>query len=94
MSIVSEICEISEEEILSHTKRADVVDARNILVYYCCKYGFPAASIAKFINRKRLSSVRDMLANYKIFSAQSAAFRLLSAEVCKKLADTFPTTQR
>lgn len=92
LSIVSEVCEVSSEEVLSHSKRADIVDARVIFVYYCSKYGFPSATIAKFINRKRLSSIRDFLYNYKIFSKQSIAFRLMSTEVGRKLAEIYPET--
>ena len=94
LSVVSEICEINANEICSHVKRADVVDARTIFVYYCSKYGFTSADIAKFIGRKRISTIRDILANHKRFSAQSASFRLLCMEVGKKLDGIFPTTAR
>lgn len=92
LMVVSEICEISENEIVSHVKKQDVVDARIIFVHYCTKYGFPAATIAKYLNRKRLCTIHDCLYNYKIYSGQSAAFRYLSAEVGKKLVEVFPTT--
>ena len=94
LEVVSSICEIPCEEIVSHTKRADVVDARVIFVYYASRYGFPTATIAKFINRTRVCSVNDHLANYKNFSAQSVAFRLLSKEVDGKLRCIFPETPR
>ena len=94
LSVVEEVCEISGDEIRSHVKRQDIVDARVIFVFYCSKYGFPAATIANFIRRKRICSIRDMLANHKYFSAQSASFRLMSAEVGKKLADMFPIPAR
>lgn len=94
LTIVASVCEISENEIISHAKSSDIVDARIIFVFYCAMYGFPAATIAKFLNRKRVCTIRDCLRNYKIFSAQSTAFRLLSAEVCKKLSAIFPATER
>lgn len=90
LSVVSDICEINENEICSHVKRSDVVDARVLFIYYCHKYGFPPASVAKYVGRARTSCVTDALYNYKIFSRQSAAFRYLCTEIGKKLADIFP----
>jgi len=90
LAIVAEICEINGNEICSHVKKANVVDARCIFVYYCSKYGFPSADIAEFIGRKRICSIRDLISNHRYFSKSSAAFRYLSAEVGKKLAGIVP----
>ena len=92
LEVVASVCEISCEEIVSHTKRSDVVDARVIFVFYCTKYGFQAATLAQFLDRTRQASIRDCLSNYKIFSAQSAVFRFLSKEVGGKLAEILPQT--
>ena len=94
LSVVSEVCEVTGEEILSHSKRADIVDARNIFVYNCSKYGFQHATIADFINRKRICTIRDCISNHLNYSRQSAAYRLLCAEVAKKLSEMFPATDR
>ena len=94
LSIVSEVCEVKGEEILSRSKRADVVDARNIFVFNCSKYGFQHATIADFIHRKRICTVRDCISNHLNYSRQSAAYRLLCAEVAKKLAEMFQSTER
>ena len=94
LSVVAEICEINANEIVSHVKHQDVVDARTIFVYSCLKYGFPPATVAKFINRKRICTVRDYHDKYGIMRKQSDAFRYLSNEVVRKLADMLPREER
>jgi len=94
LSAVAEICEINENEIVSHVKQQDVVDARTIFVYSCLKYGFPAATVAKYIHRSRICSVRDYYDRYGEMRKQSNAFKYLSNEVVKKLAETMPSDDR
>lgn len=92
IGVVSSECEISEDDIRSHCKSNDVVDARCIFVFYCHYYGLPSASIAKFLNRKRLVSISDCLRNHRTYSEQSIAYRLMCNNVGKKLSDLFPDT--
>ena len=94
LGIVSQICEISTEEIVSKVKRADVVEARTICIFQCVRYGFTYASIAKFFGRTRTYFIGDAMYNYKIMSEKSASFRYLCAEVSKKIKETLPEESR
>lgn len=90
LDVVSEVCEVSREDILSHCKREDVVDARCIFVYYCKEYGFKSTVLAEFLNRRRRCVIDSYIRNYPYFSRQSYMFRLCSAQVSEKLASMYP----
>ena len=45
--------EVSQEQILSHSKQNDVVEARCLLFYYLHKVGFYPAQIARMTNQSR-----------------------------------------
>lgn len=92
LDVVSSVCEVSTNEIVSHCKRNEVVDARCIFVYSCSKIGFSADTIARFLERKRVAFVNDALHKYSNFSKLSLSFRLLSRNVAEKLASIYPTT--
>ena len=88
--VVAEVCEVSVEEIRSTCKRGDIVEARWLFVHFCYAYGFQPASITKYLGRCRKNTVNDCSANYLIYRRQSAAFRLMSNQVEKKLAEVLP----
>ena len=92
--VVSSVCEIPADEILSKCKRNDVVDARCIFVYYCNKFGFKASEVTRFLNRKRLCFFNDCLRNFESFSQQSLSFRLLCHDVNRMLTNKYPSSQR
>jgi len=93
LAVVSSVSEIPADEILSHTKRNDVVDARCLFVHFAIrKYGFKAATIAQFLDRKRLCSVNDCLRNHDLFLSQSVSYRLMCNEIDRKLSTIYPTT--
>ena len=87
---VSEVCEVSVDDIKSTCKQGDIVEARWIFVHFCYAYGFQPASITKYLCRCRKNTVNDCSANYLIYRRQSAAFRLMSNQVEKKLSELFP----
>ena len=94
LKVVSSVCEIPAEDILSKCKRNDVVDARCIFVYYCNKFGFKAAEVARFMNRQRICFFNDCLRNHQIFKEQTLSYRLLCHDVDRMLADKYPSSQR
>ena len=90
LDIVSEVCEVKREDILSHCKRSEVVDARCIFVHFCKVYGFHTEVIMRFLDRKRPCVVDSYVRNYLIFSRQSYMFRFYSKQVSDKLSAKFP----
>lgn len=93
LNVVSEVCEISSEDILSHSKRNDIVDARCIFVHFCMEYGLPTVTIMHFLNRRRTCVINNYLQNYGIYSRQSFSFRLLCSQVSDKLSDMYPQSE-
>lgn len=92
LGVVSEVCEVSGEEIRSMRKCDYIVEARSIFATYCKRYGIPSGVIAKFLNRKRIQSVCEMYGNYAIFGKQSYSFRQMCEEVDRTLAVKCPRT--
>ena len=91
-SAVSEVCEVTIDDLCSHCKRAELVDARCIFVHYCKVYGFSNESIMRFLNRTRACVIDNYNANYHIYRKQSFMFRVFSTKVAEKLAVIFPET--
>lgn len=87
--IVAEECEVGIEEIKSACKRGDIVEARCMFVHYCYVYGLQPASVMKFLDRKRKSSINDCCYNYHNFKNQSASFRLMDGHICNKLSSIY-----
>lgn len=93
LAVVSTISEIPADEIQSHSKRNDVVDARCLFVHFALrKYGFQTATLAAFLNRKRICSINDCLRNHDLFLTQSISYRLMCNEIDRKLSAIYPTT--
>ena len=93
MSVVSDVCEIPSELIISKCKTNDVVDARCMFVHFCQKYGFPSAAIMKYLGRRRNCTINRYLSCYEDFRKSSASFRLFSSEIAKRLAAKYPSKE-
>jgi len=91
-SVVSEVCEVSVEQIRSHSKCAEDVDARCIFVHYCKVYGISNYTIMRYLHRQRTCVIDRYLANYYTYSQQSYMFRVSSTQVADKLSSIFPAT--
>lgn len=53
LSAVISKTEITKEQILSHSKQSDIVEARCLLFYYLHKAGFYPSQIARMTNQSR-----------------------------------------
>lgn len=62
---ISEETEVSQEQILSHSKRGDIVEARCLLFYYLKKAGFYPSQIARMTNQSR-QCVNCLLLSFKV----------------------------
>lgn len=90
LETVSQVCEVSAEDILSIKKAEEVVDARTILVYFCKDYGLHTAEIAKFLNRKKQDTICEYMGKYPILRKQSANFRMDVNRITSILEETLP----
>lgn len=50
ISIVSELTEISRDEMLSRSRRSDIIEARYLVIYLLKTYGVRPYKIAKMLN--------------------------------------------
>ena len=90
LGIVSEVCEVSKSEILSHCKKEDVLYARCIFVQKCKNYGIPNQALAEFLDRKRGCVIDSYVQSYKYFYKQSYLFRICSTKVSDIIAGKYP----
>ena len=90
LGIVSEVCEVEYESILSHCKKEEVLYARCIFVNKCKDYGIPNHVLAEFLNRHRGCVIDSYVQSYKYFHKQSYIFRLCDAKVSERVAAKFP----
>ena len=90
LGIVTEVCEVKREDLLSHGKKEDILQARCIFVHHCKEYGLPNHLLAEFLNRKRGCVIDSYMQSYKYFYKQSYMFRICCAKVSEKLADKYP----
>lgn len=97
-SVVSEVCEVSVEQIRSHSKCAEDVDARCIFVHYCKVYGISNYTIMRYLHRQRTCVIDRYLANYfpvaatgtpTITLAAEASKNTLAATACQQASRTF-----
>lgn len=69
LSIVSDITEISKEDIMSKCHKEDVVEARLLVIYFCRKEGLLPSRIAQLMGmshrnvNRSLSAVNVLISN-------------------------------
>ena len=90
LGVVSEVCEVSREDLLSHGKKEDVLQARCIFVHYCKEYGIPNYILSEFLNRKRGCVIDSYVQSYKYFHKQSYMFRLCDMKVSDIISGKYP----
>jgi tRNA 2-selenouridine synthase SelU len=69
LEVVSEVCEVPAQEIVSTKKDEEVSDARIILVWLCSRGGLRPKEIAKFLNRKAPNFVSECRTKYTVRDA-------------------------
>lgn len=84
LEIVSRISEISIDDILSPTKRMEVVDARGLLIKALTELGYYPNQIAYKMNRTP-EGVRYLLNNYIYRETANKILKRLSEEISKEL---------
>lgn len=88
MAVVSEITEVSKEEILSQSKTEECVAARALFVHFCCTKGVLTCAIRDYLNRKRNDCVAHYHSTYYSFHKCSLYFRELAIAIEQKLSPT------
>lgn len=85
LDVVSEVCEVSTQDILSLKKDIEIAEARVLLVWFCYQNGMYSSDIAKFINRKNQNSVTERIHEYHERIATSTMFRCYVTKIARIL---------
>lgn len=86
IDLVSQVTELSTEQIMSKTKTDDLVAARSLFVHYCVKFGLPSVSIAAYLCRRKTNSVNRYLSAYNSFYKSSYYFREMDSHIASLLS--------
>lgn len=87
LSEVSRVTEIDKDEILSPSRRSDVVDARSLLICILMDRGFSAQAVAGKLSMTR-AGVKYCYSSYVIKQESSIILRMYTKEVQRKLQIT------
>ena len=86
LDVVSEVTEVTKENILSIRKDDEILEARILFVWFCNLNGMHVPDIMRFLGRKSESAVTNKIRDYYSWSATSTMFRCYA----KKIAAILP----
>ena len=86
LDVVSEVTEVTKENILSIRKDDEILEARILFVWFCNLNGMHVPDIMRFLGRKSESAVTNKIRDYHSWSAISTMFRCYA----KKIAAILP----
>ena len=69
VALVAQVTDLSVEEIMSHSKRSDIVDARYIAVYVMLQQGICPYYVAEYmdVSSRNIYHVQERFDNRKIY---------------------------
>ena len=85
LDVVSEVCKIPAQDIVSFKKDEEIADARIILVWLCSRSGLKPKEIGKFLNRKNPNFVSEQKTKYTVRDAEYVVFRTLVRKAARIL---------
>ena len=89
LDVVSEVCDVSAQDIVSFKKDEEIAEARIILVWLCVRCGLKPKEIGKFLNRKNPNFVSEQKAKYTVRDAEYTCFRSLVRKAARILPSRF-----
>lgn len=85
LDVVSEVCDVPAQDVISFKKDEEVAEARIILVWLCSRSGLKPKEISKFLNRKNPNFVSEQKAKYMVRDAEYTCFRSLIRKAARIL---------
>ena len=89
LDVVSEVCDVPAQDIVSFKKDEEIAEARIILVWMCVRCGLKPKEIGKFLNRKNPNFVSEQKAKYTVRDAEYTCFRSLVRKTARILPTRF-----
>lgn len=77
LEVVSEVCDVPSQDIISMKKDEEISDARVIFVWLCSRSGLRPKEISKFLNRKAPNFVSECKTKYTVRDTEYVCFRSL-----------------
>ena len=89
LDVVSEVCDVPAQDIISFKKDEEIAEARIILVWLCVRCGLKPKEIGKFLNRKNPNFVSEQKAKYTVKDTEYTCFRSLVRKAARILPPRF-----
>ena len=89
LDVISEVCDVPAQDIISFKKDEEIAEARIILVWLCVRCGLKPKEIGKFLNRKNPNFVSEQKAKYTVRDAEYTCFRSLVRKAARILPSRF-----
>lgn len=85
LKTVSEVTRVKTEDIISECKRNEVLEARQLFVWYCKVNGGCVVDILRFINRKHANCITEIISKYHSNYARYTMFRMMADKISRVL---------
>lgn len=92
LDTVSEISEVSREEILGKVRTSDVIEARCLVMHFCKKYGLSDKFLQQKFNRKSAFGISKLAYCCECYERNSFAFKQAIFAVKSRLSQVIDTT--
>jgi hypothetical protein len=89
---VAETTELKKEEIVGKVRKAELIEARMLVIYFCKEYGISISYLQEKMNRKSPFAISHLLCGFDYLLKQSYSFREAHSELKQKFANILPKT--
>lgn len=92
LDIVCSYAEVTQEDVLSMSRKEDLVTARCLIAMYCKAYGLSNKYIQEKLKQKCHGTISNYFRMYRDRRATDRGFRHLDYTIGQELANIMPTT--
>ena len=89
---VAETTELKKEEIVGKVRKAELIEARMLVVHFCKEYGISNSYLQEKMNRKSPFAIAHLLCSFDCVLKQSYTFRETHKELKQQFANILPKT--
>lgn len=85
--ICAAVCNVSVEDIMSGSRKEDVVTARSLLIFWCDAAGFSVESLVICTDSNYANSINSVKAKIEEFWRERFAYHILAKGIGKRLLE-------
>ena len=86
LNVVSDVLEVSKEEILGKVRTNDVLEARCLSMYFSKKYGLSDKYLQSKFNRKSTFAISKLVNCFECYEKHSFAFKQAVFDIKSRLS--------